>query len=140
MFFDSRNGTEVIDQRECLELLAANQVGRLAVIDGTAPLILPVNYALDDETILFRTGEGTKLAASRGGAACFEIDGVDTTRRRGWSVVVRGNLHEVTAHDQSRLDRLGPLVNSWVSERSHLIELQSWSVTGRRLRDGTAKS
>jgi len=34
LLFDSRTGVEVIDRRGCLELLSANEVGRLAVIGG----------------------------------------------------------------------------------------------------------
>lgn len=133
VLYDSRTGVEVIERRECLTLLAEGQLGRLAVLDGGDPLILPVNYALIDESVVFRTGEGTKLAASRGGSACFEIDGSDAESRRGWSVVVRGHLHEIDAHDQPALDLFSGQVDPWIGERSHLVELRSWSITGRRV-------
>ena len=124
---------EILDRRECLGLLAGQQVGRLAIMDGDAPLILPLNYALVDETIVFETNDGSKLDASRGGPACFEIDGLDPEHRGGWSVVVRGHLHEVTVHDTPELDRLSDRVDSWIGERSHLLRLDSWAITGRRL-------
>lgn len=133
VLFDERTGVEVIERRECLQLLGAHQVGRLAILDGGSPLILPINYAMADEVIVFRTGEGTKLDASRGGPACFEIDETSATDHGGWSVVVRGTLHEVTAHDQPELDRVGDLADPWISDRPRVIELHPWSVTGRRL-------
>ncbi len=137
MLFDERTGVEVIERDECLELLASHRIGRLAILDGGSPLILPVNYAIDEETIVFRTGEGTKLDASRGGPACFEIDETNMEEHSGWSVVVRGTLHEVTARDQPKLDRLGPLAESWINDRPRVIELRSWAITGRRLRPAT---
>ena len=45
---------------ECLRLLAARPIGRLAVITAEGlPMIVPVNYVLDGETVLFRTDVGT---------------------------------------------------------------------------------
>lgn len=134
VLFDSRTGVEVIERRECLALLGVEQVGRLAILEGGEPLILPVNYALDGESIVFRTGEGSKLDAARGEAASFEIDGIDPERRAGWSVVVRGNLHLVTVHDRPALERLSGQVEPWIGERPHLVRLQAQSITGRRLR------
>ena len=46
---------------ECWELLATQPVGRVAVIVGHYPVVFPVNYAVDDKTIVYRTGAGTKL-------------------------------------------------------------------------------
>jgi nitroimidazol reductase NimA-like FMN-containing flavoprotein (pyridoxamine 5'-phosphate oxidase superfamily) len=36
-----------MEQVECLDLLAAHQVGRVAYSDALGPVVLPVNYALD---------------------------------------------------------------------------------------------
>ena len=136
MLFDRRTGVDVIDRRGCFELLAGQVVGRLAVLEGGAPLILPVNYALDGEAIVLRTGSGSKLDASHGSAACFEIDDIDPDHRAGWSVVVRGHLHEVTPYDATDLDRVIDLPDSWVDDRTHVLELRPWSVTGRRIANG----
>lgn len=92
-----RTGIEIIGRDECLELLSADQIGRLAVLEGGQPLILPINYGLDDESVVFLTSTGAKLDAARRAPACFEIDGFDRATRSGWSVVVRGRLEEVTS-------------------------------------------
>ena len=54
----------VLTRQECLDLLADQEVGRIAVVLGRRPLIFPVNYVLDGDTIVFRTDPGTKLAAA----------------------------------------------------------------------------
>jgi nitroimidazol reductase NimA-like FMN-containing flavoprotein (pyridoxamine 5'-phosphate oxidase superfamily) len=64
---------------------------------GVLPVIIPVNYLLDEDTVVFRTDAGSKLhAAIRGAPVAFEVDGVDQDRQVGWSVVVRGRAEEVT--------------------------------------------
>lgn len=132
--FDSRTGVETIERQECLELLAADEIGRLAIIEGGQPLILPVNYAFDGEQVVFRTGEGSKLNASHGGQACFEIDGFDREQRCGWSVLVRGRLEEVTARDSEALERLRDLADPWLGDRPSLVRLVPWVMSGRRVR------
>ena len=128
-------GIEVIDRAGCLELLAGQEVGRIGIIDGGSPLVLPVNFALDGEAVVFRTGPGSKLQAARGRAACFEIDGVDADTRSGWSVVVRGRLQEVTRFDGDLHDRIVDLAEPWIEgQRGHVVRLQPHSISGRRIR------
>src|SRR5207302_383028 len=76
--------------------LAAYVAVRLAVIDRCHPRIFPVNYAIDGETIVLRTAEGTTLTCGTRDPVCFEIDHYDPSAREGWSVVVDGTLEEVT--------------------------------------------
>jgi len=81
---DGRTGIEVMDRDECLQMLRAENVGRVAVVDAGHPVIFPVNYAVDGETLVFRTAEGTKLDASlRGGPVSFEVDDTDRHTRTG---------------------------------------------------------
>lgn len=131
---DSRTGIEVIDRKGCLELLAADHVGRLAVLEGGAPLILPVNYALDGDQVVFRTAPGTKLDVTNHGAACFEIDHFERSSRAGWSVVVRGRLEEVTVRNRPRWDRIQALPDPWAEgEKAHVLALVPQTLTGRRV-------
>lgn len=74
---DARTGIEVVSRKECLALLADEEIGRLGVVDGYRPVILPVNYALAGEAIVFRTAPGTKVGAGRGAPVCFEVDRFD---------------------------------------------------------------
>ncbi len=131
---DGRTGIEVIDRTECLRLLAADDFGRVGVLDGGHPLILPVNYAMDGDVVVFRTGEGTKLDAIRG-PACFEIDGHDSDAHTGWSVVVRGRLEEVTHHQQALFERLRDLATPWsqAADKDHVLRIVPASIRGRRV-------
>jgi hypothetical protein len=44
-----------LGEPECLELLAEHHVGRVAYCDDLGPVVLPVNYAVDQGTILIQT-------------------------------------------------------------------------------------
>ncbi len=133
--FDARTGIEWIDHDACLRLLASDEVGRLAVVTGSAPSIFVVNYVLDDETIVFRTAEGTKLRAD-GHTACFEIDEIDRAHRTGWSVIAAGRLEEVTRYDAEALKRVRELaVDPWAEgDKTHWMRLVPDRITGRRVR------
>jgi nitroimidazol reductase NimA-like FMN-containing flavoprotein (pyridoxamine 5'-phosphate oxidase superfamily) len=132
---DARTGVEVIDRAECLDLLRQEVIGRIAIVEGTGPLVLPVNYAMHGDRVVFRTGPGSKLAASRGGAACFEIDGFDRATRSGWSVVVRGRLEEVTVLDRQH-DEVADLADPWLGPdgRPNVLRLVPAVISGRRAR------
>jgi nitroimidazol reductase NimA-like FMN-containing flavoprotein (pyridoxamine 5'-phosphate oxidase superfamily) len=134
---DARTGLEIIDPDECRRLLAGDEVGRLAVVDGGTPAIFPVNYALDGEAVVFRTAPGTKLSSGPRGKVAFEVDAFDRSTRTGWSVVVTGHLEEVTAYDAATLDRVSQLpVEPWAGgDRAHWMRLVPARVSGRRIGD-----
>lgn len=84
-------------ERDCVELLASQVVGRVAVVVEGRANVLPVNYILDNGYIVFRTDEGTKLDAARAGAeVTFEVDKSDPLYHTGWSVMATGRLESVT--------------------------------------------
>ena len=91
-----RLGTTVLAANTCWDLLRSSEVGRLAVAVGTQPDIFPINYVVDHGTVVFRTAEGTKLAAAvLGRGVAFEIDGYDADAGDAWSVVVKGRATEI---------------------------------------------
>jgi len=86
-----RHGLEVLSRSECLRLLATTPVGRVALSIGALPVVLPVNFALDGESVVFRTGPGSKLeAATRQAVVAFQADHVDLADETGWSVLLTG--------------------------------------------------
>ena len=92
-----RNGLDVLDEVECLELLASHAFGRVAITSGALPAILPVNYHMVGHHILFRTGQGTKLdAATRNAVVAFEVDHIDPVEHTGWSVLAVGIARDLT--------------------------------------------
>jgi uncharacterized protein len=132
---DEHTGLDVIDRQECMQLLARGGLGRVAVVpDGVRPTVLPVNYVLDGESIVFRTAAGSKLtAALRNGHAAFEIDGADPLGHTGWSVVVAGHAEEIT--DPDELARAAELpLRPWADgDKPHWVRIPTDRVTGRRI-------
>ena len=127
---------DVLTRDECFRLLGTQEVGRLGVIVEHYPLIIPVNYALDDRVIVVRTSSGTKLSALDHANVTFEVDEIDRTRRTGWSVLVRGLAEEVTeAHARDLVDRsVTAGVSPWApGVRDHLVRVIPHLVTGRRI-------
>ena len=132
---DPRPGRiQELTKSECFELLASGNFGRVAVIDDYGPVVFPVSFVLDRHTVVFRTEPGTKLhAAGRGSRVCFEVDGTDAAGRSGWSVIVRGEIIEVT--DPAELARLRalPLRVQAPGARGHYVRILPAVLTGRRI-------
>jgi nitroimidazol reductase NimA-like FMN-containing flavoprotein (pyridoxamine 5'-phosphate oxidase superfamily) len=124
----------ILDADECLSLLDQHHLGRVAFLKGTAPIILPVNYALADGLLVFRTDAGSKLeVALRRQPVAFEVDGIDDVNRTGWSVLVRGAAELISDADElTRLHRL-PLIAWTPAATPHYVRIGSAGVTGRRI-------
>jgi len=56
---DLRTGTEALAPNECWDLLRTADVGRLAAAVANRPDIFPVNFVVDNASVVFRTAEGT---------------------------------------------------------------------------------
>lgn len=88
---DGRTWLERVSPAMCWELLASTPVGRIGVLNDSAPEIYPVNHVVDDQSIVFRTDPGSKLRGlGRSPAVCYEVDGIDVDNTTGWSVLVKG--------------------------------------------------
>ena len=135
MRVSNHSGIEVIDSDQCRRLLAEDVIGRVAVVIGATPTILPVNYALDGDDIVMRTMPGSRLDVGQGHAA-FEVDSFDRATKSGWSVLVTGQLEEVSWYHTRDMERLQALsVQPWATgERNLWLRLRPGFVTGRRVR------
>jgi uncharacterized protein len=125
---------EELTRSECFGLLAGENLGRVAVIDDHGPVVFPVNFVLDRHTVVFRTEPGTKLhIAGRGSRVCFEADGTDPAGGAAWSVIVRGEITEVT--DPAELARLRtlPLRVQAPGARDHYARILPAVLSGRRI-------
>jgi nitroimidazol reductase NimA-like FMN-containing flavoprotein (pyridoxamine 5'-phosphate oxidase superfamily) len=136
---DREPATQVVelDRGECLRLLAATNLGRLAVnVEGWPPVIRPVNYVFDQssQSVVFRSARGSKLTALLlSTEAAFEIDGIEPDAHSGWSVIVIGTAEEITqAAEVHRLEQLGvrPLAPG---DKPHWIRIRATVVSGRRI-------
>jgi nitroimidazol reductase NimA-like FMN-containing flavoprotein (pyridoxamine 5'-phosphate oxidase superfamily) len=114
---------------ECWEMLRGEEFGRLAFRIVDEVHITPVNYAVDGETLLFRTAEGTKLlAVVMGSRVALEIDRYDEESAR--SVVVRGSARLLPEDEAHRSENV-PL-RPWVpSLKYNVVEITPQVISGR---------
>lgn len=81
----------VLTYDKCLDLLSTGIVGRAAVCTPAGPRIVPVNYSVVDESIVFRTTPYSVLGTYAWNTKlAFEVDDVDAETEHGWSVVALG--------------------------------------------------
>ena len=124
--------TEVLTTNQCWELLRDSVVGRLAVTVDGSPDIFPVNPVVDHGTIVFRTTDGTKLAATKDRDIAFEVDGYDADSAQAWSVVVKGRAHEIWDVDEILRALRLPLYPWQPGRKPRFVRIEPHTVTGRR--------
>ena len=113
-------------------LLREAKFGRLAVVVHDEPDILPVSHVVDHGSLVFRTGDGTKFRAAVGHHVAFEVDGYDAETGDAWSVVVKGQGHEITRmHDVLDAMEL-PVVPAHGAAKPWFVRIEPDTVTGRR--------
>lgn len=127
-------GLEVLQLADCYRLLDTVPVGRVGFFSGGEVVILPVNYVVDGQDIVFRSAEGAKLSSLPSGHLVgFEADSYSAATRSGWSVVISG-FAEVADSDEeiARLETLG--LDTWglVGLEKTWVRIRPASVTGRQ--------
>lgn len=133
---EDRNGLEVLERDECLLLLGSATLGRIGLVtDDGRPLVLPVNFHLDDDRILVLTTPGTKLdAALRSAVVAFEVDDFDAVYHAGWSIVASGVARELPEAECEQVVRSMPLTRWAKRGDCRVVEIALDDVSGRRLR------
>ena len=125
---------EELGPNECWYRLGTTDVGRLAVSIRNRPDIFPVNYAVQDQTIVINTAPGTKLAAAvLGRAVAFEADVTDPETKTAWSVVVRGTAEEISdLEGLMGAEDLG--IEPWSADtKTRFMRIVPEVVSGRRI-------
>jgi nitroimidazol reductase NimA-like FMN-containing flavoprotein (pyridoxamine 5'-phosphate oxidase superfamily) len=125
----------VLAASESWDLLASAALGRLVTSVDGQPEIFPVNFVVQDRTVLFRTAEGAKLvSAAINHNVLFEAD--DHNVVEGWSVILKGMTRMLrTSAELERAERAQLL--PWTSTlKQHYVRIQPISITGRRFRFG----
>jgi nitroimidazol reductase NimA-like FMN-containing flavoprotein (pyridoxamine 5'-phosphate oxidase superfamily) len=128
------DGLELLDEAQCRDLLHEGVVGRVGLSRQALPVILPVNYTMIDELIIFWSAPGMKLdAAHAQTVVAFEVDRFDENTRSGWSVLVVGIAREVQQPAVSEAARHVGL-RPWVDgDRGHLVQIDIEFISGRRI-------
>ncbi|MFI6409567.1 helix-turn-helix domain-containing protein [Streptomyces sp. NPDC050548] len=123
-----------LSTQECRTLLSTHGVGRVAIPVEDGPVIVPVNYSVVDDLIVFRTDPGSVTSRAPGCRVAFEVDRIDDAFSTGWSVLVRGRATAVTEPDAVR--RLTELAYSspWAGGQRELwVSVRPDAMTGRRI-------
>jgi nitroimidazol reductase NimA-like FMN-containing flavoprotein (pyridoxamine 5'-phosphate oxidase superfamily) len=115
---------------ECWEMLRANEFGRLAFHLAGEVHLTPINYAVDHDTLLFRTAEGSKLLGiEMNPDVAFEIDEFDEHHAR--SVVIRGVARHLGESEEHRAENV-PL-RPWVPTLKYdVVEIRPTEISGRK--------
>lgn len=120
---------------ESWDLLARVALGRLVTAVGGEPEIFPVNFVVQDRTVLFRTAEGTKLASvAVNSRVLFEAD--DHNPAEGWSVIVTGRAHLLESDADIQQAQQAHLLPWTAWTKPHYVRILPSTVTGRRFRFG----
>jgi uncharacterized protein len=125
-------------ETECVELLRAGLVGRVAVCTPDGPHLLPVNYSVVDDAVVIRTTPYSLLGSNaKGSVLAVEVDQFDYELERGWSVVARGRCDVVV--DPAQLEHIRETSNptTWARGGRTLYLRMRWTeISGRRLGQG----
>ncbi len=118
-----------LSQEDCWQMLREEEFGRLAFRLVDEVHITPINYAVDGETLLFRTAEGNKLLSIvMGSEVAFEIDRYDEDSAR--SVVVRGPARLLPEDEAHRSENVA--LRSWVPTlKYNVVEITPRVISGR---------
>lgn len=123
---------EELDEPTCWRLLARAGFGRVGFVHDGELLVLPVNAAVVEHRVVFRTADDSMLCvAGDGSKVAFEADHTDRVSESGWSVLVRGHL--VDATDRAETASWHELtVRPWLpGPRTRWMVVEPTAVTGR---------
>ena len=126
-----RDGLEVLNRTECFRLLDNAHLGRIAVSSGALPLVMPVGYVMDGDTIVVDAGRVLALEFATAGAVVgFEVDNLHENGHTGWTVMVTGVARAV--YDEGDATRLRQLFPDGEHGDGHLVRVSCELVSGRR--------
>jgi uncharacterized protein len=120
---------------ECRALLVRQRAGRVAVATPDGPHIIPLNYSVVGESIVFRTAPFSVLATyGRNANLAFEVDRFHDEQELGWSVVARGRADVVTDPDELSRIRRVCAPQPWAAGSRNLYFRLGWKeLSGRAL-------
>ncbi|HUB42525.1 MAG TPA: pyridoxamine 5'-phosphate oxidase family protein [Streptosporangiaceae bacterium] len=124
----------MLSATECFNLLEPGGIGRVGIAAEDGVIILPVNYAVKGQAIIYRTAPDTLLALHVNTQVSFEVDRCDETLHEGWSVLVQGHAHEVTDEHQVQQIENTMHLKPWApGARDVYVSLAPAEISGRRI-------
>jgi transcriptional regulator with XRE-family HTH domain len=127
---------ESMTPAECRQHLAGGGIGRFLFVEpGRGPVAIPVNFRMDGDDVVFRTGSGDSISAGLlESRVSFDVDHLDDALSEGWSVLITGKAQIIT--DEAELARARALhIQPWAGgDRPIYVRLTGSQITGRRIR------
>jgi len=121
-----------LSTEESWAFLAGEEIGRLAYRLADEVHITPVNFAVVDGRLVFRTAEGSKLlGVMMHKNVALEVDEFD--RIRATSVIVRGTARHLRDVEADALADIA--LYPWVAtEKYEFVSIEVEEITGRSFR------
>jgi uncharacterized protein len=131
---------EELGHNECLTRIATQRLGRLGVVVDGVPLVLPMRFVMEGETVVLQTNQGAKVFRAPLNAVSFEVDHVDWDKGEEWSVLVQGIGEDISSALDERSEVLRSLsVDSWAPPPAdRWLKIIPRKITGRHLRAGSS--
>ena len=131
---------DILSKEECEAHLAGGGVGRFVFLAEQGPIALPVNFRLADGDVVFRTRAEGALAAAAGTTVGFEADRIDEAMSEGWSVLITGRARLIDEPTElQKIISLGD-IDPWPGgRREALMRIETGTISGRRIRQGTGQ-
>lgn len=130
------NNTPVeLGDDEARLLLRGEVLGRVAFHPPVGLRIVPVNYTMVDDFIVWRTSPHSELGSyGADREAVFEVDRLDHEARQGWSVIASGRIEVIDDYDLVVVIRAIKDPRPWAGGMRHLyMRLRIDRLTGRRI-------
>lgn len=120
----------VLDEGECLRLLATQTFGRMVLRVGEIVDVFPFNFVFDEGTLVMRTAAGTKLAAlAISEEVLVEVD--ERTETDAWSVVLRGTAHLLETEAETLAAEQLPLRPQIPTMKRTFVRIVPSKISGR---------
>jgi nitroimidazol reductase NimA-like FMN-containing flavoprotein (pyridoxamine 5'-phosphate oxidase superfamily) len=125
---------EELDTAECRRLLVTTSVGRLGYSTNDEQRIVPMNYVLSQDHLVFRTSSENEVAQyALDRPVAFEVDEIDQFLQAGWSVLVSGTAEELPRASLRAMD-VGETPEPWAAGvRSLYLRIPLAHISGRRV-------
>jgi hypothetical protein len=128
-----------LTRSECLALLATETMGRVALSIDALPVVLPVDFALVGEDVVFRSLLEANLSPPGVDVVlAFQVDNFGGPAEAGWSVLVQGIASEVVERDE--IERCRVLTHSARGGKCggrRFARIATTRLTGRRFAGAT---
>ena len=119
---------------ECFGLLELGGIGRIGFAAADGIKMLPVNFAVMEKAIIFRTAPDTLLALYSGAQVSFEADRLDEALHAGWSVLVQGRARPVTNEREVKRLQDRTHLQPWAAgARDVYVRITPARISGRRI-------